>query len=79
MVGCGDLRLPGTTTYGLAECGQLSIAADFFVDGCVCYICIVISDGLTGLNPVLCRSSEPNGTWDPAAFPRAAVGGGGYS
>ena len=33
MIGCGTLRLPGTSTYGVRNCGRLARGVKFFVDG----------------------------------------------
>ncbi|GJE87189.1 hypothetical protein PsYK624_032720 [Phanerochaete sordida] len=33
IIGCGEMQMPGSTTYGVESCGRLSIAADFYVDG----------------------------------------------
>ena len=38
------MRLAGTSTYGVANCGRLSVATDFFVDGSVNIPDIVIVD-----------------------------------
>lgn len=33
IIGCGAMQMPGTTTYDVASCGRLNVAADFFIDG----------------------------------------------